>query len=202
MDLNEAPAPNGISLFTSAWGPATPAVPGAVEAIVSPLPATTPNVDLTGPVTGQAQNGNTPIPPGGAVLSARGTAAQRLLEEAPVGTTVTIRLLVNPDISGVTHAVGGGPALVRDGKPIFRANELFSTAQMARNARTGVGQLADGRIVMVVVDGRRPGYSVGMTNFELAQTLVRLGAVTATGLDGGGSSTMAWTVSPGEPPST
>jgi hypothetical protein len=45
---------------------------------------------------------------------------------------------------------------------------------------------------MVVVDGRRPGYSVGMTNFELAQTLVRLGAVTATGLDGGGSSAMAF----------
>jgi hypothetical protein len=81
---------------------------------------------------------------------------------------------------------------VRDGKPIFRANELFSTAQMARNARTAVGQLADGRVVMVVVDGRRPGYSVGMTNFELAQTLVRLGAVTGTGLDGGGSSTMAF----------
>ena len=192
MDLNEAPAPNGISLFTSAWGPTTPAVAGAVEAIVSPLPATTPNVDLTGPVTAQAQNGNTPIPPGGAVLSARGTAAQRLLEEAPVGTTVTIRLLVNPDITGLTDAVGGGPALVRDAKPIFRAKGLLSTAQLARNALTGVGQLAEGLIVMVVVDGRRPGYSVGMTNFELAQTLVRLGAVTATGLDGGGSSTMAF----------
>ena len=45
---------------------------------------------------------------------------------------------------------------------------------------------------MVVVDGRQPGYSVGMTNFELAQTLVRLGAVTAAGLDAGGSSTMAF----------
>ena len=45
---------------------------------------------------------------------------------------------------------------------------------------------------MVVVDGRRPGYSVGMTNFELAQALVRLGAVTASALDGGGSSTMAF----------
>jgi flagellar hook assembly protein FlgD len=192
MDLNEAPAPNGISLFTSAWGPATPAVAGAVEAVVAPLPPTTPNVDFTGPVTAQAQNGNTPIPSGGAVLSARGTAAQRLLEEAPIGTTVTIRLLVNPDITGLVDAIGGGPALVRDGKPIFRANELFTTDQLSRNPRTGVGQLADGRIVMVVVDGRQPGYSVGMTNFELAQTLARLGAVTASGLDAGGSSTMAF----------
>ena len=45
---------------------------------------------------------------------------------------------------------------------------------------------------MVVVDGRRPGYSVGMTNFELAQALVRLGAVSASALDGGGSSAMAF----------
>jgi hypothetical protein len=45
---------------------------------------------------------------------------------------------------------------------------------------------------MVVVDGRRPGYSVGMTNFELAQALVRLGAVNASALDGGGSSAMAF----------
>ena len=37
-----------------------------------------------------------------------------------------------------------------------------------------------------------PGYSVGMTNFELAQTLVRLGAVRGMELDGGGSSTLAF----------
>ena len=45
---------------------------------------------------------------------------------------------------------------------------------------------------MVVTDGRRPGYSVGMTNFELAQTLVRLGAVTGSAFDGGGSTTLAF----------
>ena len=45
---------------------------------------------------------------------------------------------------------------------------------------------------MVVTDGRRPGYSVGMTNFELAQTMVRLGAVTGSAFDGGGSSSLAF----------
>ncbi|HSC92786.1 MAG TPA: phosphodiester glycosidase family protein [Gaiellaceae bacterium] len=193
MDLNESPTPNGFSLFTPAWGPSTPAQAGVVEAVIAPFPPTTPNLDLQGPVVSAAQTGGgTAIPAGGAVLVARGTAAQRLVAEAPPGTTVTIRLLLNPDTSGIVDAIGGGPALVREGKPIFRANELFSTAQLARNPRTGVGQLADGRVLFVVVDGRRPGYSVGMTNFELAQTLVRLGAVTGTGLDAGGSSTMAF----------
>jgi hypothetical protein len=46
--------------------------------------------------------------------------------------------------------------------------------------------------VFVTTDGRQPGFSVGMTNFELAQTLVRFGAVRGMGLDGGGSSTMAF----------
>ncbi len=93
----------------------------------------------------------------------------------------------------MTQAVGGGPVLVRAGGPVFRAQEAFTSSQLSPRApRTAVGQLADGRILMVVTDGRRPGYSVGMTNFELAQTLVRLGAVTASALDGGGSSSLAF----------
>src|SRR5204863_8651530 len=55
-----------------------------------------------------------------------------------------------------------------------------------------VGQRADGRIILVAVDGRQPGYSTGLTNFELAQTMVRLGAQTASALDAGGSTTMAF----------
>ena len=71
--------------------------------------------------------------------------------------------------------------IVRDGGPIFRANEAFSrpsSAPRAAHGRRPARRRPDppGR-----VDGRRPGYSVGMTNFELAQALVRLGAVTAIG---------------------
>ena len=158
-----------------------------------PLPPTTPNADLDGPVIEIRGGGGTPIPPGGAVLVARGTAAQRLVEEAPVGTSSTLRLIFRPEWTGIAQAVGGGPVIVRDGGPVFRANEAFTSSQLApRHPRTAVGQLADGRIVIVVADGRRPGYSVGMTNFELAQTLVRLGAVTASAFDGGGSSTLAF----------
>jgi hypothetical protein len=193
LALNQPPGPNGVALFTPAWGPTTPAVPGATEAVLAPFPPTTPNVDVSGPVVELKQTaGGTAIPPGGAVLVARGTGAQRLAAEAPVGTALVVRLRLNPDWAGVVEALGGGPVLVRAGKPVFRHFELFSTAQLARNPRTAVGQLADGRILLVVVDGRQPGYSVGMTNFELAQTLVRLGAVSGSGLDAGGSSTMAF----------
>jgi Phosphodiester glycosidase/FlgD Ig-like domain len=83
--------------------------------------------------------------------------------------------------------------LVRSGKAVFRSLEDFTNEQIAaRDARAGVGQLADGRIVLVAVDGRQPGYSVGMTSFELAQTMQRLGAVTAAGLESGGAVTAAF----------
>jgi hypothetical protein len=192
-DMNQAPRQNGISLFTPSYGPTTPPSVGVSEMVIQPFPPATPNTDLTGPVVAFSGVGGTPIPRDGAVLVARGTAAERLVAEAPIGSSVTLRVILRPDWAGIPNAVGGGPVIVRDGSPVFRANEAFLTYQLSpRHPRTAVGQLADGRVLMVVVDGRRPGYSVGMTNFELAQALVRLGAVTASGFDAGGSSTLAF----------
>jgi hypothetical protein len=45
---------------------------------------------------------------------------------------------------------------------------------------------------MLAVDGRRPGWSVGITNWDLAQTLVHYGCVTGFALDSGGSTTIAF----------
>ncbi len=191
--LNKEPVKNGIALFTSDWGRRTPSYPDGVAVVLSPAPATTPNVDLTAPVANVIQGGSAPLAPGTAVLVARGTAAPTLLAEAAVGTTMTFRLILQPDWSVVADAIGGGPLLVRDGAPVYRANEAFTIAQIApRNPRSAVGQLADGRVLLVVVDGRQSGYSVGMTTFEMAQTLVRLGAVRGMGLDSGGSSALAF----------
>ena len=193
VGLNELASANGVSLFTPAWGPRTPGTT-SVEAIVRPFPAATPNTDLVGVVTQiSSTQGSTPIPPDGAVLQARGSGAAKLAAEAPVGTQVTVRLALTPTWDGIVNALGGGPVIVRDGKPVFRANEMFSASQLSpRNPRTAVGQRADGRILLVAVDGRQPGYSVGMTNFELALALMQLGCVTASALDTGDSTTVAF----------
>ena len=192
--FNEAPPANGTSLYTQAWGPATPALPGATALILFPLPAPVPNADLAAPVVEVRTDGApVPIPLGGAVLVGVGSAAAALASEGPVGQQVTSRLIFKPEWPDVVSAIGGGPQIVRNGAAIFRAGETFTPIQLgSRVARTGLGQLADGRIILVAVDGRLPGYSVGMTNFELAQAMVRLGAVTAMALDGGGSTTMAF----------
>jgi hypothetical protein len=191
--LNKAPGTNGISLFTPDWGTSTPRIPGAFMAVLGSFPAATPNTDLAVPVTSATAGSSMRIAPGTAVLVARGNAAAKLQAEALPGTVVTLRLILQPDWSVVSDAIGGGPLLVRDGAPVYRSNEGFTTSQLApRGPRTAVGQRADGGIVFLTTDGRQPGLSVGMTNFELAQTLVRYGAVRGMGLDGGGSSTLAF----------
>ena len=49
---------------------------------------------------------------------------------------------------------------------------------------------ADGRLLLVTVDGRRPGWSAGVTLPEAARVMRSLGARDALNLDGGGSSAM------------
>jgi hypothetical protein len=193
LGINEVPRPNRTTLYTRAWGTRTPPENGGAQAIIEPFPATKPNTPLTGVVTQYVTGGNQPIPADGAVLVARGAQAGFLSSEAPVGANVTVLLTLTPPWANVTEALGGGPVVVRDGKPVFRSLEGFTTDQLAyRHPRTGVGQTADGRILLVAVDGRQPGYSTGLTNFELALTMMRLGCVTASALDAGGSTTMAF----------
>jgi hypothetical protein len=192
--LNEVPKGGEVILFTPAFGARTPVVPGAAEVVLQPFPAAAPNVDLAATVTATAVGGGTAIPPDGAVVMAAGaTLAAALQAEAPIGTPLTTRLILQPAWTGVVSALGGGPVLVKNGKPVFRSLEDFTNDQISqRDPRAGVGQLADGRIILVAVDGNQPGYSVGLTSFELAQTLVRLGAVTASAVDSGGSVTVAF----------
>jgi hypothetical protein len=191
--LNENPTANAVSLYTPVWGAATPPSTASFEVALDSFPPAIPNNEITGTVAYTNGGGNTAIPPGGAVLVARGSQVAKLRAEAAIGQLVKIRLVLQPEWRDIVQAVGGGPLVVRDGKPVFRANEVFTDVQLLPRApRTAVGQRADGKVVLVTVDGRQPGYSVGVTNFELAQAMARLGCVTASGLDSGGSTTMAF----------
>ena len=61
----------------------------------------------------------------------------------------------------------------------------------ARQPRTLAGVRADGRLLLVTIDGRRPGWSAGVTLAEAARVMRSLGAREALNLDGGGSTAMA-----------
>ncbi len=92
------------------------------------------------------------------------------------------------------NAVSGDPMLVAGGSPIpdLDNNEL--------HPRTAIGYSRNGRyLYLVVVDGRQPFYSEGITLKELADLMVSLGAQYAMNLDGGGSSTMVVQGPDGQP---
>jgi hypothetical protein len=190
--LNEPPRANAVALFTPVWGSAVPAVNNATTIVLEPFPPAAPRADLVGTIVSMGPSVKTAVPPDGAVLVARGTAAAAFAA-LPVGTPLTLRIPLPNDWSSVTDAVSAGPTLVKNGKPIFNAGEALAPSQLrGRNPRSAIGQRADGTIVMLAVDGRRRGWSIGITNWDLAQTLVRYGCVTGFALDSGGSTTVAF----------
>ena len=132
-----------------------------------------------------------PIPAGGVVLSGHGGAAE-FLRGLKVGDEVQLRLAFDPPVAADTDVVGGGPALVRDGRVVVMEDtEGFKADVVAGRApRTAIG-FNGRRLMLVTVDGREPGVSAGMTLVELAGLMRDLGCTDAMNLDGGGSTT-AW----------
>jgi flagellar hook assembly protein FlgD len=193
LDLNDKAVSGHTTLYTPAWGATTPPEDGVVEDVIGSLPPLQPNVVASGVVSEQDGTGGIPIPAGGAVLVSRGAQAPHLSAEAQPGQTVEIRPTLTPSLNGRLAAIGGGPLLVSGGKAVFRANESFDDSVLnTRGARSAVGQLADGRILLVTAEGGGSAYSAGMTNYELANAMVHLGAVTAMGLGSGTPANMAF----------
>jgi hypothetical protein len=86
-----------------------------------------------------------------------------------------------------TAVAGSGIILQAGRKPAREA----PAGPAAAHPRTAVGVSQDGRyLILLVVDGRQPGYSEGATLEELADWLLRFGAHDGLNLDGGGSTTL------------
>jgi len=81
-----------------------------------------------------------------------------------------------------------GPMLLKDGQPMTEFNSTLGKA----NPRTAVGYYEPGHYCFLVVDGRQPGYSDGMTFADMSQLFYDLGCKAAFNLDGGQSSEMVF----------
>lgn len=87
---------------------------------------------------------------------------------------------------GVRDAVSFGPFLIVNGVASqFKGNGGYGIAP-----RTAIGQRKDGIVLMLVIDGRRPGHSLGVDMVELTNIMLKYGAYNASNLDGGGSSSI------------
>jgi len=93
-------------------------------------------------------------------------------------------------VGGSPGAAAAGSLLVSEGRA---TGETARVDPLRRHPRTAAGLTEEGRVlVLLVVDGRQPGWSVGMTLPELADLMVELGAFEAMNLDGGGSSSFCY----------
>ena len=86
----------------------------------------------------------------------------------------------------IQEAVGGSVYLVKDGKSVVNSSADYYNS---RHSRTCVGITAEGKVVLMVLDGRQEPFSAGGSAEELAQIMLDAGCVTAINLDGGGSTT-------------
>ena len=91
--------------------------------------------------------------------------------------------------STIWQAAAGSQWLVREGKDVTAGASGDYNTQ--RHSRTCVGITADGKVVMMVLDGRQEPFSCGGSMHELAQIMLEAGCVAAVNLDGGGSTTYA-----------
>lgn len=90
--------------------------------------------------------------------------------------------------SGVWQAFSFGPALLQNGQISVTTKDEVGKA-MASNPRTAVGMIDSCHYVFVVSDGRT-NESKGLSLYQLAAFMQKIGVNTAYNLDGGGSSTL------------
>ncbi|NUR85503.1 MAG: phosphodiester glycosidase family protein, partial [Nonomuraea sp.] len=188
--------PSELVRFTPEWG--TPPAGAGAEAVL----------DGRGKVLAVNRTRGAGVPQGGSTIQAIGDSADWLLAHARPGRHLSItervedsggrRVPLTPD----TTILQVGPTLVRDGQVSVNAeadgliregtDQTFTYNWTVRaNPRSMIGMDGEGRLMLVVVDGRQDGYSEGLGIAGTAELMKRLGAVEAMNLDGGGSSVLA-----------
>jgi len=199
-NINVERAANELILYTPQYDEDTGTDDTGLEILVE---MTRPDLILPSPAYARGyvrqirtNQGSTPIPFDHIVLSAHGTKADKL-SSINVGEEVRISqeilhykqdctTLNSLDWTKTYASIGGSFVFLKNGQ-IIHYNDLGA---LERHPRTAIA-FNDDYVYFIVVDGRDPDNSIGMTIDELALfTRDTLGATWGVNQDGGGSSTM------------
>jgi len=169
--------PDGIGVFTSAWGDYTRADTVQGDPVTAEVHIVDETVTQVGTDIGSgAIDGDT------VVVVGRGAGAEALLA-LDEGHSAKVTYAPRSDFGEVAVAIGGNQVLIDDG-------EVQDYDDPTPHPRSAVGLSADGtRMFLVSIDGRQ-AHAHGMTLTETAEFMADLGAYDALNLDGGGSSTL------------
>lgn len=166
-------------IYTRFWGTTTTEDSAALEVIVR-----------DGVVAGvDSVAEGVEIPQDGLVIVLKG-AIRVALAGIKIGTAASW----SGGLDGLEQArevVGGYPMLLQGSNAVHHNEAGLRTAfSDHRHPRAAIGVDRKGRIHVVAVDGRQPGYSDGMTLQELGDFMLAHGITDAMNLDGGGSTTV------------
>jgi hypothetical protein len=187
--LNRPRADNELIVFTPEFHRTTLTDPSGLEIVVRRGRV----------VDWRDLKGSSAIPADGFVISTSGTAREWALKNLRRGTPVQLLLNLSPveteltDLwKQTTNVIGGGPQLIKNGRVEITntAEKILPSFVSDGHPRTAIAKLKSGQVLLVTVDGRQPGESIGMSLTMLADLLLEFGAVEAINLDGGGSTTM------------
>lgn len=188
--------------FTSEWNN-TPSGPGT-EVVIG----------RDGRVSAVNATRGTKVPAGGTTVQGTGELADWLAQHVSVGAKMTVSTRITDSsgqtvpLTATTTIIQTGPTLVRHGAISIDAyddgiihgagapgadatDQTFTYNWTVRgNPRSAIGIDQQGRLMLVAIDGRQPGWSEGVSIPDEAALMRSLGAVEALNLDGGGSTVM------------
>lgn len=189
VGINRERQADDIVIYTKAFGNTPLTFPGGFEFIVQ-----------NGRIRRIITSSSNPIPENAYLISASGMRGNELRRLARLNARIKIVVhrssldtMVPSSAFGRAEDITNGVShLIQNGKIAltWEAEKASRSFAESRHPRTAVAKMKDGKLLMITVDGRQPGISVGMTLQELAEYLLSLGVVDAINLDGGGSTTM------------
>ncbi|CAF1109344.1 unnamed protein product [Didymodactylos carnosus] len=103
----------------------------------------------------------------------------------PPQSMPTAKFPANASIWNINSAIGGSPVLIKNNKiSITDTEELIEIDNMYSRARSAIGHTADGKIIVLAVEGSG---GIGVSLPQMAQLMKDMGCTAALNLDGGGS---------------
>jgi hypothetical protein len=173
----------GTSLFTPAFGRVPPSNNLTLVGLV-PTNGTPPFATYR--VTGVLDN--TTAQPAGYYL-AIGLDAYARIGVPDIGETIAASGDLAPmSLAKLVAAIGGGPLILDAGVWVDDPDGPNGGEYAQRIPCSGAAVAPDGTLFLLEVDGRQPGFSVGVTRPEFAALMRAFGAVRGMAFDGGGSS--------------
>ncbi len=173
--VNKTPATGGaVNMFTPKWG-STVAIGENMQAVLV----------KDGVVTEKIINhGEIPFGNNDKMFITN-YSINRFFDNFNIGDKVQFEYSLTNCYDNIKEATGGNTLLVKDGKRAEFTHNSQGTAQ-----RTAAGVNQDGtKLILLVCEGRKTNVK-GMTQAEIADIMIELGAYRAINFDGGGSSTM------------